>query len=345
MGRLDPQSNLYKEIDEIRRAGDRAAALTRQLLAFSRKQILQPKTLNLNQLISEIENMLKRLIGEDISLEMILEPMLHSIKADPGQVEQIILNLAVNARDAMPGGGRLILETSNVVLDETYTRRHEGIMPGAFVMMAVSDTGIGMDESTLEHLFEPFFTTKELGKGTGLGLSTIYGIVKQSGGSIYVYSEVGRGTTFKIYFPIVESVPSRRAPASREDQPITTPRTVLVVEDEEMVRQVICQTLTFHGYQVFSAPTGEEALELCRQVQEPIHLLLTDMVMPQMNGIDLSRRVREIIPNIKTVFMSGYTDNVLAQQKLSEEIMPFLQKPFSSKVLLQKLQDVLHTSD
>ena len=328
-------------IREILKAGDRAVSLTRQLLAFSRKQLLQPVELDLNRLISETERMLRRLIGEDIELATSLEPALGWVRADPGQIEQVIMNLIVNARDAMPRGGRLAIETRNVELDQRNAKKHPEVPPGDYAMLAVSDSGCGMDDVTKSKLFEPFFTTKEADKGTGLGLATVHGIVKQSGGSIEVCSELGRGTTFKIYLPRIEPVVSldKSFPG-----PALVPRgteTILLAEDEPGVRAAVRLVLESSGYTVLETRSGEEAMRICRTHQAPIHLLLTDVVMPTMSGRQLAECAAAIRPNIKVLFMSGYTDDSVVRHGVLEAGMRFLQKPFTPMVLARKVREVL----
>jgi PAS domain S-box-containing protein len=340
---LDAASPWRKYVEEIKKAAERAARLTRQLLVFSRQQVLQPEILELNTVVSHIEHMLRRLIGEDIDLITNLEPGLAQVQADAGQIEQIILNLAINARDAMPRGGKLTIQTANVELDETYTRQHVGVEPGPYVMLAVSDTGTGMDAATQARIFEPFFTTKEQGQGTGLGLATVYGIVKQSGGHVWVYSEPGRGTTFKIYLP---RVPDTAPALEPEPSPPAMPsgaETVLVVEDEEAVRALARQVLEMHGYTVLEASHGGEALLLCEQRREPIHLLLTDVVMPHMSGQELAERLAAQHPEMKVLYMSGYTDQAIVHHGVLEPDLFYLQKPFSSNALVHKVRQVLDT--
>jgi len=328
-------------VTEIQKATSRAVSLIRQLLAFSRKQILQPKVMNLNDTVADMEKMLRRVIGEDIELVTVLDPALGAVKADPGQMGQIIMNLAVNARDAMLQGGKLTIETANVDLDEEYIRQHTGAQPGSCVMLTVSDTGDGMDKQTCSHIFEPFFTTKQLGKGTGLGLSTVYGIVKQSGGSIWVYSEPGQGTTFKVYLPRIKktamSSKSTRTPPGLQ----RGTETILVVEDEELVRKLLQEILQKCGYSVLVARHGDEALSLCQRHQEPIHLLVTDVVMPHMNGGQLAERLALQRPEIKILYISGYTDHVIIHTGKLEPGRAFLQKPFTSGTLARKVRQVL----
>jgi PAS domain S-box-containing protein len=338
---LAPDDPLRSNIEQIKKAGERSAHLTRQLLAFSRKQVLQPKVLDLNSIVSELEKMLRRLIGENINLKTILEADLGSVKADPGQIEQVIMNLVVNARDAMPGGGKLIIETKNVYLDENYAGQHISVPTGHYVLLAVSDTGLGMDELTQQHIFEPFYTTKESGKGTGLGLSTVYGIIKQSGGDIWVYSEVGIGTTFKIYLPMVdeEAREYRRVEEARENTRGTG--TILLAEDEEIVRTLTREVLETYGYTVLEASNGQMALSICEYFSEPIHLLITDIIMPEMNGRELASRVSRLHPEMKVLFMSGYTDDAALQHGILDSEISFLQKPFTPDDLARKVREIL----
>ncbi len=328
-------------VKEIHGSGERAAALTRQLLAFSRKQVLAPQVLDLNQVISDLESMLRRLIGEDIELLTILSSSLGLIKADPGQIEQVIMNLAVNARDAMPFGGKLTIETRNVDLDENYAHNHPTVKPSNHVMLAVSDTGAGMTPEIREHIFEPFFTTKEKGKGTGLGLATVYGIIKQSEGSVWVYSEVGQGTVFKVYLPSVnDDQPVREYPAVETDSETGT-ETILVVEDEVGVRSLVRMALSSVGYQVLETVDPGDALSKCANHNGPIDLLLTDVVMPQMSGPMVAERVVSLRPGIKVLYMSGYTDDAIVHHGVLSQEMPFIQKPFSPPALRRKIREVL----
>jgi PAS domain S-box-containing protein len=338
---LGPEDPKRSDVEEIKAAALRAAALTRQLLAFSRKQVLQTRVLDLNEVVQTLDKMLHRLIGEDVKLELALASALGAVRADPGQLEQVILNLAVNSRDAMPSGGKLTLETANVELDDAYVREHTGATSGRFVMLAVSDTGIGMDAETRAHIFEPFFTTKELGKGTGLGLATVYGIVKQSGGYVWVYSEPGRGTTFKIYLPQVDELPdSASLPAPV--QPVVGGReTVLLAEDDPSVRAVVSDVLTQKGYRVLRAPDGQAALEMARSHPAEIQLLVTDIVMPGMTGRELAEAVVAERPGVRVLYMSGYTDDAIVRHGVLEEGMPYLQKPFSPRALASKVREVL----
>jgi PAS domain S-box-containing protein len=332
---------LRKHVDEIVHAGERAAAVTRQLLAFSRRQVLTPRVLDLNSVVVGMGKMLTHLIAEDIQLETQLEKNLGRVKADPGQIEQVIMNLAVNARDAMPQGGKLIIETANVELDEAYERRHGLPKTGPFVTLAVSDTGCGMEAETQSHIFEPFFTTKEQSKGTGLGLATVYGIVKQTGGDIWIYSEPGRGSTFKVYLPRVEEAAETVAPAQPDGRAACGSETILLVEDEEGVRKLARSVLEAKGYRVLEAGHGEEALKVAQAYQASIDLLLADMVMPQMSGSKLAHRLIALRPSIRVIFMSGYSDKAALQQEVLGPGTPFLQKPFTPDSLARKVREVL----
>ncbi len=327
--------------DEVLKAADRAAALSGQLLAFSRRQFIQPNVVDLNALVSNLQRMLGRVIGEDVEMKVILRPGAANVRADAGQIEQVIMNLAVNARDAMPNGGRLTVEITNVELDENYTRTHAGVRPGPYVMLAVSDTGVGMDAETRAHLFEPFFTTKERGKGTGLGLSTVYGIVKQHGGDIWVYSEPGKGSTFKIYLPQAGKAAAAAATAPEAPRPKPGTETVLVVEDEEGVRRLVREILESHGYTVLEADSGAKALEIGEQRQGPIDLLVTDVVMPQMSGRDLAEALMMLRPDMKVLFLSGYADRAVVEHGVIELGAGFLQKPFTPQTLAQKVREAL----
>jgi nitrogen-specific signal transduction histidine kinase/CheY-like chemotaxis protein len=341
LAQLDADDARRKAADAIKRAADRAAALTHQLLAFSRRQVLAPKVIDLNAIVGAMHKLLRRLIGEDIELVTIAGAGLWPVKADPNQFEQVIMNLAVNSRDAMPRGGVLRIETANVDLDAEFTRHHVGLQPGAYVMLAVSDTGCGMDEHTLGHLFEPFFTTKEQGKGTGLGLSTIYGIVKQSGGYIWVESEPGRGATFRIYLPRVHEAVDAQPVSGQE---ATAPRgweTVLLVEDEESVRLLLRDSLRRFGYAVVDAASGPEAIEIADRHDGPIHVLLTDMVMPHMNGWEVAETVMARRPGIKVIYMSGYIEHALPENRGLDAGIAFLGKPFSPDALGWKVREVL----
>jgi PAS domain S-box-containing protein len=329
----------------INRAAERAASLTQQLLAFSRKQIIQPKRLNINELIVNLEKMLRRLISEQIALITRLEAEPDIIKVDPAQLEQVLMNLAVNARDAMPGGGKLTIETSNIYLDDTYCRLHSEVTPGDYVMLSITDTGCGMDEKTEENIFEPFFTTKEPGKGTGLGLSTVYGIVKQSGGHIGFYSQVNKGTTFNIYFPIETDIEAEESGAI--DQGTAEPKTVegseslLVVEDQDNLREMMVESLKLYGYNVHAAQDGTEALEICQKQNQSFDLLITDVVMPEMNGKELAEKIARQSPGIKTLYISGYAEDTIGDHNILLEGVSFLPKPFSPTALAQKVRHIL----
>ncbi|MGH9510317.1 MAG: ATP-binding protein, partial [Terriglobales bacterium] len=341
LDRLEAQSVVRTQAEGIMQAAQRASSVTRQLLAFSRKQVLSPKVLDLNDVVSDVSKMLLRLIGEDIELQVVKTSDLGRVKADPGQIEQVIVNLAVNARDAMPNGGKLTIETRNVDLDNVYARHHISVQPGPYVLLAVTDNGMGMDAETRSRVFEPFFTTKEQGKGTGLGLATVYGIVKQSGGYIWVYSEPGQGTTFKVYLPRVPDAAESEAVTRARSQPDLASETVLLVEDEEGVRTVVRGFLEARGYHVLEAADGPEAIELARGRNGPIHLLLTDMVMPSMNGPELAERMLLVHPAIKVLYMSGYTPGGARHNHNLNLQAAFLEKPFSGETLSNKLREVL----
>ena len=341
VAQLQADDPVRRDIEQSLKACDRAAALTRQLLAFSRKQILQPKVLDLNSVVAETEKMLRRLIGEHIGLRTSLEPELGSIKADPGQLEQVIVNLAVNARDAMPRGGQLTIETRNVILDEEYASSHIDISPGNYVMLVVSDTGIGMDEETQRRIFEPFFTTKEAGKGTGLGLSTVFGIVEQSGGHIQAASASGKGTTFSIYFPRIAESAQVYKPGREAEEGLRGSETILLAEDDEMVRGLFSRLLKSYGYQVLETANGEAALLMCERHHGPVHLLLTDVIMPEMSGRELANRLAQLRPEMKVLYVSGYTDDAVIQQGIMDAEVPFLQKPVPQGVLARKVREVL----
>jgi PAS domain S-box-containing protein len=342
MQRCLDRPELHSDIRRIEDAADRAVTLVRQLLAFSRKQVLQPKILDLNAIVMNLDQLLRRLMSENIAMKTFVSKDVGAIKADPGQIEQVIMNLVVNARDALPDGGRILIETSNVDLDSAYTRDHTVVRPGPYVLLAVTDTGIGMTADTAAHIFEPFYTTKESGRGTGLGLSTVYGIVKQSGGYIWVYSELGKGTTFKVYLPRVKD--AVQAPAAAETPASTTRKgheTILLVEDEPDVRELTQMVLTERGYRVIEALTPEDAERLAGNNGAEIHLLLTDVVMPGMSGRELAKRLTGRYPNLRVLYMSGYTYNVIAQDGTLEEGISFLQKPFTPQVLTQKVRESL----
>ena len=331
---------VLKDIEEIEKAASRSRDITSQLLAFSRKQIISPKIINLNELILSIQKTLARVIGEDIHLNFYPQENLWQIKFDPTHIEQILFNLAANARDAMPGGGKLTMETNNVHLDEAFCRDHLGFMPGDYVVLAVSDTGLGIDKENLQYVFEPFFTTKDVGKGTGLGLAMVYGIVKQNGGFINVYSEPGQGTTFKIYM-MRNLEMDATVRETKEESAVFSPAMILVVEDDDMVRGMITQMLKAIGYSVIAAATPEEALSLCEKGDITVDLVITDVVMPVMNGRELRDKLRVVRPAIKVLFVSGYTSNVVVHHGILEEGVHFLQKPFSLNDLSRKVSEVL----
>jgi PAS domain S-box-containing protein len=339
--KLSPSDPAAGLLAEANKAAERAATLTQQLLAFSRKQIIEPKVLDLNILIANLSKMLVRLIGENIDLNMVLGEDLGLVKVDPGQFEQILVNLAVNARDAMPEGGKLLIETANVDLDDVYCARHPYVRPGRFVMLAVSDTGHGMSEEVKKQIFEPFFTTKPKGTGTGLGLATIYGVVKQSDGSIEVYSEVGKGTTFKIYLPRVEGEAARTRESDLPMELLEGSETVLLVEDEEIVRNLCVRILERLGYRVMQAGNGDEAIGLAMGYGERIDLLMTDVVMPGMHGRELAIRLTRIHPETRVLFTSGYTDNAIVHHGVLDEGVSFIGKPYSPSALARKVRDVL----
>ena len=329
------------DVGEIRKAAEGAAALTRQLLAFSRQQVLEPKVLDLKAIVTGTEKLLRRLIGEDVQLTTALAPDLGAVKADPVQLEQIIINLAVNARDAMPTGGRLTIEAANVEMDEVYVRSHAPAQPGLYVMLAMSDTGIGMDEQTKARIFEPFFTTKERGKGTGLGLATVYGVVKQAGGFIWVYSEPGRGTSFKVYLPRVDEPVEPAVARTATAEPGRGTETVLVVEDAASVRMVTRQVLERYGYAVLEAPNGDTALRLAAKHHGPIHLLLTDVVMPGLSGRQLAEQLAQLRPDMQVLYVSGYGDSAVVHHGILAAGVAYLQKPFTPESLARRVRDAL----
>jgi PAS domain S-box-containing protein len=337
--RIAPTDSLHVPLEEIRKATERAVALARQLLAFSRRQVLSPRVLDLNAVVGNMENLLRRLLGEDIEISAVLSPALGRVRADSGQIEQVVMNLAINARDAMPNGGKLLIESASVVLDETYALQHPDLVAGRYVMLAVTDTGCGISKEVRSRIFEPFFTTKS--SGTGLGLSMVYGIVKQSGGHVWVSSEVGRGTTFKIYLPEVEGkTETVGAPLHHTALPRGS-ETILIVEDEEGVRTLLHTFLEQLGYTVLCTCNGAEALIVCERHRGPIHLLLTDMVLPQVTGPELATRLLNLRPEIRVLYISGYTQDTISQQKGVEPGAAFLQKPFSAKTLAEKIRHLL----
>jgi nitrogen-specific signal transduction histidine kinase/CheY-like chemotaxis protein len=341
LGKLRPEDPFRIPLTEIYKAGERATGLTRQLLAFSRKQVLMPVVLDLSTIIADMEKMLRRLIGEDVILTFLAGADLWKVKADPGQMEQVVMNILVNARDAMPEGGKVLLETRNVELDNHYVQTHPDAKPGEHVLLAISDSGCGMNASVKARIFEPFFTTKGPTKGTGLGLATVFGIVKQSGGHIDVYSEVGQGTTFKIYLPRDKSgepIASR----SRIIEPVRGgTETILLVEDEEGVRNLAGTVLQQRGYKVLDAMNGGEALVICETLSQPIDLMITDVVMPHFSGRQLADRLATRQPTMKVLYMSGYTDDAIVHHGVLESGIPFLQKPFAPEALARKVREVL----
>ena len=330
-------------LEEIRRAAERGGSLTHQLLAFSRRQPFTPRSVRLNLLMVNMEKMLSRLIGEDVELITVAGAEPATVRTDPGQLEQVIMNVVVNARDAMPGGGKLILETANAEVDQSYAGPNVDLKPGSYIVLAISDTGMGMDQETLTHLFEPFFTTKGPGKGTGLGLATAYGIVKQSGGAISVYSEPGRGTTVKIYLPSAEAKAPVEASEPAPSVALMGSETILVLEDEARVRKLICEVLAARGYRVLEAVRGEEAIRKAAEYSGRIDLLLSDVVMPEMSGPQALEQIRGPHPNIKVLFMSGYTDEAMVHHGILGSGAPFLQKPFLPDTLARKVREVLST--
>ncbi|HEV3330875.1 MAG TPA: response regulator [Bryobacteraceae bacterium] len=342
LAKQDLQDGQRTALEQIRRSAERGGALTNQLLAFSRRQPLQPRTIHLNELVLQIEKLLRRLIGEDIELVTIPAAARDVAEADPGRLEQVIMNLAVNARDAMPNGGKLTIETGAVQLSDAFPARQLGVKPGGYVTLSIVDTGVGMDQETQSHLFEPFFTTKNPGRGTGLGLATAYGIIRQSGGAIGFYSELGAGTTARIYLPMSNKrVTSDEAEVGSAH--LDGSETVLLVEDEARVRKLIVDILTGRGYRVVEATRGEEAIRLCRTHKAPIDLALVDVVMPEMSGPDVVKKIASLNPGIRVLFISGYTDEALLHHGILRSGAAFLQKPFLPEVLVRKVREVLDT--
>ena len=337
---LPPADPLRADLEEIKKAGEGGAALTRQLLAFSHQQLLSPQPVDLNEIIRDLQKMIRPLVSEDIEIRTVLANDLGKVNADPGQLEQVLVNLVVNARDAMPSGGRLVIETQNVELDAAYAAHHLGVTPGPHVMVAVSDTGVGMDKATQERIFEPFFTTKETGKGTGLGLATVFGIVRQSGGSVWVYSEPGHGSTFKIHLPRSDEV-ERQAPGPAQMPSPRGSETLLLVEDDDQLRAVASNILRHGGYNVLDARNGTEALLVCEQIDGPIHLLVTDVIMPSMGGRELAEHALRLRPGLRVLFMSGYTEDAMADRHTLGPDVFLLQKPITPDTLLHKVREVL----
>jgi signal transduction histidine kinase/ActR/RegA family two-component response regulator len=335
------EASQRRSLEQIQKAGNRAVGMTRQLLAFSRMQVLEPRVLDLNEVVAEMGKMLPRLIGEHIEYVFLPEAGLSPVKADPGQVEQVIMNLVVNARDAMPDGGKITVRTQNAVLDEAEARKHAPMSPGAYVLLSVADTGHGMDAETRAHIFEPFFTTKEVGKGTGLGLATVYGVVKQSGGFIYVESARGKGATFEIYLPQARQPAEKLEAQSKPTAVVGGSETILVVEDEAAVRELTCEFLRVSGYSVLEAQNGMEALEVFSRLSGPIHLVLSDMVMPKMGGAELASRLGKLHPETKVVLMSGYSDYSSGPRGQISPQTLILQKPFSRPSLVEKVREAL----
>jgi CheY-like chemotaxis protein len=336
-------TEVVEDLNEIRKAADAAATLTRQLLAFSRQHVVEPRRIVVEDVLANTGKMVKRLIGEDVELVMQTSHMPSAVWMDPGQLEQIVMNLAINARDAMPGGGTLTIETQPIELDDSYARSHWEVTPGRYVLVGVSDTGMGMDEFVREHIFEPFFTTKEAGKGTGLGLSTVYGIVKQASGLINVYSEPGRGASFKIYLPISDATEMERANISSAGA-LSGTESVLVVEDAAAVRSVVLQALRRRGYRTLEAPNATVALSMLANPSEEIDLMLTDVVMPDMGGRELAQNAELLRPGLRIVYMSGYTDEAVVRQGVLERGVHYIQKPFSPDALARLVRRVLDWS-
>ena len=338
---MGPEDPLREPVGEILLAGNRAAALTQQLLAFSRKQVAEPRVISLNDVVAEAGKMLSRLIGDNIEIIAHFDAGLGAVVVDPSQMNQVLMNLAINARDSMPDGGRIVIETSNTDLDEGYAAQHAGVEAGPYVLLSITDTGAGMAQEVLQHIFEPFFTTKDPGAGTGLGLSTVYGIVKQAGGWIWVYSEPGRGSTFKVYLPRAAGAPEPRAAPVSPAQTLRGTETVLVVEDQPEVRRLTLAMLQSQGYRLLEAANGNEALSLCRRYPEPIHLLITDVVMPGMTGKELAMRLVALRPSLRTLYTSGYTASAIVHEGVLDPDVAYLPKPFSPAQLAAKVREVL----
>jgi two-component system cell cycle sensor histidine kinase/response regulator CckA len=338
---LGGNTRQLEDLEEIRKAARRAAALTRQLLAFSRKQVLEPRIIDMNDVVLNLDKMLRSLISENIDLRTSLAPNLDAARADPNQLEQVIMNLAINARDAMPEGGTLTIETANATLDPVYAEQHVSVIPGDYVMLAVTDTGCGMDEQTKARIFEPFFTTKPAGRGTGLGLSTVYGIVKQSAGNIWLYTEPGKGTTFKIYLPAIQALPEDIGKVVPVELARHGGGTVLVVEDDEQLRRLTHRALATQGYTVLEADRGSTALDIARRHKGVIDLLLTDVIMPDTNGRKLAETLRPALPGLRVLYMSGYPDGAIAHHGMLEPGVAYLAKPFTTEAVVRKVREVL----
>ena len=341
LGRIGRNEQACSYLQQIRKAGGKASNLAEQLLVFSRKKPVEMKPLDLNMVVVDIEKMLRRLIGEDIQMATSLDTSLGTVLSDAGQMQQVIMNLAVNARDAMPNGGRLVIETTNVDVDATFTKRHPQLQPGAYVMLSVSDTGHGMDEETKSHIFEPFFTTKEPGKGTGLGLATVYGIVRQSQGWIWVYSELGRGSSFKIYLPRCDRLAVEGQVTQVEIQDLRGTERILLVEDDVGVLSLVGNILKGLGYTVLEASSGEEALAICSRDSGKLDVMVSDIVMPGMSGYDLANQLKSLRPSMAVLFISGYTDRAVTGAHLADPSTPYLQKPFTSVALAAKIRETL----
>ena len=338
---LAPDARQHEDLEEIRKAARRAAALTRQLLSFSRKQVLEPRIVDVNGVVMNLDKMLRSLISENIEFTMQLAEDLDAARVDPNQLEQVIMNLAINARDAMPDGGRLTIETANAELDADYAAKHVSVIPGDYVMLAVTDTGCGMSAETKARIFEPFFTTKPAGRGTGLGLSTVYGIVKQSGGNIWLYSELAKGTTFKVYLPAIDSLPEDIGKVAPAEPTARGAGTVLVVEDDEQLRRLTHRALANAGYVVLEADRGRTALEVARRHAGTIDLLLTDIVMPDTNGRKLAETLRAARPGMRVLYMSGYPDRAIVSHGMLAPTDAYLSKPFTTEAIARKVREVL----
>jgi CheY-like chemotaxis protein len=337
---MTPDSQQRADVMEIVKAAEKATALTKKLLAFSRQQVLRPETVDINSTVEGLRKMMRRLTGSDIELSLTLAPKLWTVAADPTELERVIMNLVLNSRDAMPGHGKLIIETANVIIDEDYASTHADTTPGPYVMISVTDTGAGMTRDVREKLFEPFFTTKEKGKGTGLGLPSVYGIVKQSGGFVWVYSEPGKGTTFKVYLPKSEETRSTSRNTPTRNRKIGS-ETILLVEDDDEVRSVATRILRRNGYRVLEAGNGADALRVCEEEDEPVDLIVTDIVMPEMNGPELAEKIREKQPDARILFTSGYTEDAVIRQSFLHPGEAFIEKPFTPASLAKKARELL----